>query len=164
MRRGVVGALASGDARVRRACGAVRKGARAEAGWCRAPHARAEGFMGVRLRTFTHGLHELVARSGSVGMSHVCVEHCVASPRLRNGLFWQYCQIAQGLPPPLGAPFRQTAPPLDAVVQSSPDRSARPPSPLHPVQPRLHNAAQVGVGGSMRSVAATVQWGGVSAA
>ena len=52
MRRGVVGALASGDARVRRACGAVRKGARAEAGWCRAPHARAEGFMGVRLRTF----------------------------------------------------------------------------------------------------------------
>ena len=52
VRRGVVGALASGDARVRRACGAVRKGARAEAGWCRAPHARAEGFMGVRLRTF----------------------------------------------------------------------------------------------------------------
>ena len=50
VRRGVVGALASGDARVRRACGAVRKGARAEAGWCRAPHARAEGFMGVRLR------------------------------------------------------------------------------------------------------------------
>ena len=55
MRRGVVGALASGDARVRRACGAVRKGARAEAGWCRAPHARAEGFMGVRLRTFFKG-------------------------------------------------------------------------------------------------------------
>ena len=55
VRRGAVGALASGDARVRRACGAVRKGARAEAGWCRAPHARAEGFMGVRLRTFfTH--------------------------------------------------------------------------------------------------------------
>ena len=52
VRRGVVGALASGDARVRRACGAVRKGARAEAGWRRAPRARAEGFMGVRLRTF----------------------------------------------------------------------------------------------------------------
>ena len=52
MRRGVVGALASGDARVRRACGAVLKGARAEAGWRRAPRARAEGFMGVRLRTF----------------------------------------------------------------------------------------------------------------
>ena len=52
VRRGAVGALASGDARVRRACGAVRKGARAEAGWCWAPHARAEGFMGVRLRTF----------------------------------------------------------------------------------------------------------------
>ena len=107
----------------------------------------------------THGLHELVARSGSVGMSHVCVEHCVASPRLRNGLFWQYCQIAQGLPPPLGAPFRQTAPPLDAVVKSSPDSSARPPSPLHLVQPRLHNAAQVGVDGPVRSVAATVRWG-----
>ena len=57
MRRGVVGALASGDARVRRACGAVRKGARAEAGWCRAPHARAEGFMGVRLRTFSQVVH-----------------------------------------------------------------------------------------------------------
>ena len=53
MRRGVVGALASGDARVRRACGAVLKGARAEAGWRRAPRARAEGFMGVRLRTFS---------------------------------------------------------------------------------------------------------------
>ena len=52
VRRGAVGALASGDARVRRACGAVRKGARAEAGWRRAPRARAEGFMGVRLRTF----------------------------------------------------------------------------------------------------------------
>ena len=53
MRRGVVGALASGDARVRRACGAVRKGARAEAGWRRAPRARAIGFMGVWLRTLT---------------------------------------------------------------------------------------------------------------
>ena len=51
VRRGAVGALASGDARVRRACGAVLKGARAEAGWRRAPRARAEGFMGVRLRT-----------------------------------------------------------------------------------------------------------------
>ena len=50
VRRGAVGALASGDARVRRACGAVLKGARAEAGWRRAPRARAEGFMGVRLR------------------------------------------------------------------------------------------------------------------
>ena len=49
VRRGAVGALASGDARVRRACGAVLKGARAEAGWRRAPRARAEGFMGVRL-------------------------------------------------------------------------------------------------------------------
>ena len=51
VRRGAVGALASCDARVRRACGAVLKGARAEAGWRRAPRARAEGFMGVRLRT-----------------------------------------------------------------------------------------------------------------
>ena len=59
MRRGVVGAQASGDARVRRACGAVRKGARAEAGWCRAPHARAEGFMGVRLRTFPIPSHPI---------------------------------------------------------------------------------------------------------
>ena len=37
VRRGVVGALASGDARVRRACAAVRGGARAEAGWWRVP-------------------------------------------------------------------------------------------------------------------------------
>ena len=50
LRRGVVGALASGGARVVRACAAVRKGERAEAGWRRAPRARAEGFMGVRLR------------------------------------------------------------------------------------------------------------------
>ena len=49
LRRGVMGALASGGARVIRACAAVRKGARAEAGWRRAPRARAEGFMGVRL-------------------------------------------------------------------------------------------------------------------
>ena len=48
LRRGVVGALASGGARVIRACAArgaaVRKGAQAEAGWRRAPRARAEGF------------------------------------------------------------------------------------------------------------------------
>ena len=37
VRRGVVGTLASGDARVRRACAAVRGGARAEAGWWRVP-------------------------------------------------------------------------------------------------------------------------------
>ena len=47
LRRGVVGALASGGARVIRACTAVRKGARAEAGWPPAPRARAEGFMGL---------------------------------------------------------------------------------------------------------------------
>ena len=70
MRRGVVGALASGDARVRRACGAVRKGARAEAGWCRAPHARAEGFMGVRLRTFFTD-YCIVIRVGARGCGSV---------------------------------------------------------------------------------------------
>ena len=52
LRRGGAGALASGGARMKRACAAVRKGAQAEAGWCRAPRARAEGFMGVRLRTW----------------------------------------------------------------------------------------------------------------
>ena len=70
VRRGVVGALASGDARVRRACGAVRKGARAEAGWCRAPHARAEGFMGVRLRTFSVQREDPTDHSNHCGVRH----------------------------------------------------------------------------------------------
>ena len=94
-----------------------------------------------------------------MGMSLMWSEPCVASLILRNEHFSICRQISQGPPPPLGAPFRQTAPPLDAVVQSSPDSSARPPSPLHLVQPRLHNAAQVGVDGPVRSVAATVRWG-----
>ena len=74
MRRGVVGALASGDARVRRACGAVRKGARAEAGWCRAPHARAEGFMGVRLRTLGTDFYNFIMTLLSVKYCYIIVK------------------------------------------------------------------------------------------
>ena len=44
----------------------------------------------------THGLHERVARSGSVGMMDVCVECCMTSPRLRNGHFSRCRQIGQG--------------------------------------------------------------------
>ena len=77
VRRGAVGALASGDARVRRACGAVLKGARAEAGWRRAPRARAEGFMGVRLRTFL-ARRKRRARREARGAKRAAPRHLVA--------------------------------------------------------------------------------------
>jgi hypothetical protein len=52
LRRGVSGKLASGGARAMRACAAVREGVRAEAGLAPGAVREAEGFMGVRLRTF----------------------------------------------------------------------------------------------------------------
>ena len=51
----------------------------------------------------THGLHERLARSGSMGMSLMWSEPCVASLRLRNEHFSQtpFSPLRSPLPPPL---------------------------------------------------------------